>query len=81
MDDYKDKLSAFKDNLKDSKVQTPMQEVKPLLSKKRHKREPEIKTTIEIERTLLQKAKIHCIKEQISFKEFLNNLLRIHLYP
>lgn len=76
MNEYKEKLSSFAQQLKKDAVTPPMQEVRPLeRSRKIKSKEKIVRTTIHLPASVHKKVKLQCVQQGISFKDFVTDLI------
>lgn len=72
MNDFKNELEGFAQRLKNKEQSTPMQEVKPV---KQTSNKEIIRTTVHLPADIHHKIKMHCVKNGISFKDFVTEKL------
>lgn len=77
MSEYEDKLNSFAQRLKTESIAAPMQEVRPIekVASKPKKEEKIVRTTIHLSASLHHKVKMHCVKNKISFKEYVTGVI------
>ncbi len=77
MEEFKDKLNSFAERLKTEKRTSPIQEVRPIETHSMFDRKTKIvRSTVHLTNELHQKVKVHCAKTQISFKDYVTDVIK-----